>query len=194
VHRRVKILTIGLAESTEQVDSAVDEAPELSKDLAIDYDIASLDWFVHVEAGEDLTVFEEEEVGLCRDKCGRNVAGEEVLQPLNPGGEVLDVFIQSVGRETGEDLVTDGVEIDSLPLTESGSDGDIGVEGQAKSHEARPRNTAGDTDVQRRLPLRSNTSNRLDLVFAIWQGNLNWADTWVGGCNRRERKGMIEDK
>ena len=93
VHRRAKILTIGLAESTEQVDSAVDEALELSKDLAIDHDIASLNWFIHVETGEDLTVFEEEIVGLCCDKRGRDVAGEEVLQPLNPGGEVLDVFI-----------------------------------------------------------------------------------------------------
>lgn len=67
--------------------------------------------------GEDLAVFEEV-VSLSRDLRMRNVAGEEVLQPLDPGGEVLDVFVWSVGLETIEDSGTGGVEADSLLLRE----------------------------------------------------------------------------
>jgi hypothetical protein len=63
------------------------------------------------------TVFEEKVIGLSGHLRSRDVVGGEVLQPLDPGGEVVDVFIQSVGLETIEDLGTEDVEVDVLPLT-----------------------------------------------------------------------------
>jgi len=39
------------------------------------------------------------------------------------------------------------------------------------------------TVVQGVIPLQGDVCDRLDLVFAIWQGDFDWADTRVGGYN-----------
>ena len=177
---RAKVLTTRIAKCTEQVYSVVDKVLELTEDLIVDHDVTSLDWFVHVEAGEDLAVFEEEVVSLSRDLRVRNVAGEDVLQPLNPGGEVLDVYVQPVGLETVGNLVTESIEVfDGLPLNQV-RDGDADIDiGQVREyHGGRPGNTDNNvgTRVQRGLPLQVNSYDRLDR-----QGNLDWTNTWVDG-------------
>ena len=45
---------------------------------------------VYVKAGEDLVAFEEEVASPSRDPRARNVAGEDTLQPSNPGGGALE--------------------------------------------------------------------------------------------------------
>lgn len=188
---RTRALTIGLAKSMKQVDGAVGEVLELSEDLRVDYDPTSLDSLVlettdpstggtditgvdrlvRIETGKDLAVFKEEVVSLSRDLVMRSIAGEDVLQPLNPGGEVLDVFIQSVGLETVEDLVTESVEVDDLPLN-AGKEVPIGF------HELLGNVDVG-TDVRRVAPLQSSIFNGQDPVLAI----LGRADIRVCFCS-----------
>ena len=180
---RGKVLTTGLAKSTEQVDSAIDKVLELSEDLTVDHRtmrVTRFDWFVHVEAGEDLLVFEEEVVSLSRDLCVRNVTGEDVLQPLNPGGEVLDVFIQPVGFKTVDDLVTEHIEVDGFPPQVR--DGDVtidtGVGIKPREYHGGP---LGNIDIDLGARARNEVIPLRDFDRLNWQGNLDWADTWVDG-------------
>jgi len=120
--RQESVNGIGPAENTEQVGGADNEVLELREGLGVDHEIASLDWLIGIETGEDLTVFEEEVLRLSLDVRLRDVAGEEVLQPLDPGGEVFDVLIQPGRLETTENLGTQGVEIDGIPLAHGETD------------------------------------------------------------------------
>lgn len=109
-----KVLTIGFAESSEQIYGAGDDA----LDGLDGRNVVGPDRPVQVvETTENLTVFEEEVIGLGHDMRRWNVTvAGEVLQPLDPGGKEVGVFIQSVGPETIDDLGTERVEVDGIPL------------------------------------------------------------------------------
>jgi len=121
----------------------------------------------------------------------RNAAGEEVLQALDPGGEVFDVFIQPVGLETIEDAGTEGVEVDGLPLQ-------VPFKVQIQVHVHVQVEIEIDAPL-RNTDVRGNAWKRLDLVFGIWQSNFDRAVIWVvgvvneGGSVSESNEGKEED-
>lgn len=214
MQKRSKVLTIRLVKITEQVDGVEDEVLELGEDLSVDHDITSLNWLINAETCENLIVFEEEGVGLSRDLRRRDVA-REVLQPLDPGGKDVDIFVQSVGPETVEYLGAEGVEVDGISLVHFDThDGPeviedleikepplLGRESKLKIKVDVEIHWVGADvigKVQRETPLRSNS---MEVGSSIRQGmgNPDWvqrADTWVGGydgCEREEITGSEWD-
>ena len=103
--------------------------------------------------GEDLTVFEEELIGLSCDVGRRDVTvAGEVLQPLDSGGKEIVVFIQSLGFETVKDLRTKGVEVDGIPLVKNTGE----------------------------VPLCLGSGQEVVLTA---HDRAQRKDTWIGGCN-----------
>ena len=116
---KIKALTIELAKSTERDDDVGDEVLELNEGLSVDIDIICLNWLVHAETREDSTAPAEEAVDPSRDLRRRHVA-RKVLQLLDPGRKLVDVFVQPVGLETTGGLGPEAFEVDCIPLHAGG--------------------------------------------------------------------------
>ena len=191
VHRMTNVLTIRLAESIEQVYGADDDGLDglEGRNVAGPVRAISPDRPVQVvETIEDLTVFEDELIGLSRDmrRWDVTVAGE-VLQPLDPGGKKVGIFIQSIGLETTEDLGTEGVQVDGIPRVTDTAKVPLALASSLEGGRleliptTRPRHEL----VSRcRLKLVSITlqCNRLEPVLTA-QDRAYREDTWIGGCN-----------
>ena len=96
-----------------------DEVLVLNEGLSVDIDIMCLNWLIHAETREDSTAPTEEAVGPSRDLRRRHVA-RKVLQLLDPGRKLVDVFVQSVGLETTGGLGPEAFGVDCIPLHAGG--------------------------------------------------------------------------
>jgi len=155
VRGMTKVLTVGLAESIEQVYGAGDDSLDglVGRNVAGATGFINPGWSILVVTSEDLTVFEEELIGLSCDMRRRDVTvAGEILQPLDPGGKEIGEFLQSVGLETVEDLGTECVEVDGIPLVT---------------------NTA-------EVPLCLGSSQEVVLTA---HHRAQREDAWIGGCN-----------
>ena len=104
--------------------------------------------------------------------CEALLPGEKVLQPLNH--EAPNIFVQSAGLEIIEDLGTEGVKADGLPLMAGKNEVYVGVEVEIEFHGVfllGITHFGVSTNVQREISLRVD---RPGIISIIPQRNFGW--------------------
>lgn len=105
--------------------------------------------------------------------CETPLPGEKVLQPLNHN-EAPNIFVQSAGLKILEDLRTEGVKADGLPLMVGKNEAYIGVEIEIEFHGVFLLGIIHldvSTNVQREISLRID---RPGIISIIPQSNFYW--------------------